>query len=350
MGETTGPIDKINMGYVIFNELSYPFKSKHEIEDGLRYFVKAFAAASEMGLTQLRLHKNIGDNLYQLELAPGYLVSHWLYSPSADTLTIQGPGGGDRANDDIKERFKEILTSAPLITENEPIEKEENERSSFEISLDGKKYKKAEGLGAAYLLDTISISFLSILFWDTHHIDNLKHYFLKEDGSDTVNFVSVKHASTPEHMSKHSEWIENKRIQSLTDAKNLWERRDEFFPHIVLCGQVEQQLKTIIGIRSRYFNQIIDRLKRLDDFAKEWTSGGFSDKALKRYGLNVSGESDQTMRKYGRERRFRLPKGKREYFEKHIKTGELRFHFFPDIEEHKIFVGYIGPHLRTVTN
>jgi hypothetical protein len=117
-----------------------------------------------------------------------------------------------------------------------------------------------------------------------------------------------------------------------------------------LCGQVEQQLKTIIGIRSRYFNQVIGRLKRLDDFAKEWTRGGFSDKALKRYGLSVSGESDQTMHKYGRERRFKLPNGRREFFVKHIKTGELRFHFFPDIEEHKIYVGYIGRHLRTVTN
>jgi len=339
MGKTTGPIDQVNMGFVIFNEVSYPFKSKHEIEVGLKNFVKTFAAASELGLTQLRLHQNIGNNLYRLELAPGYLVSHWLYSSSAD-----------RANNDIKERFKEIMTDAPLITGNEPIEKEENERSAFEISLDGKKFKKAEGLGAAYLLDTIALSFLSIRFWDTHRINDLKHYYLKEDGADTVNFVNVKHASTPGHMSIHSEWIENKRLQSLTAAKDLWERRDEFFPHIILCGQVEQQLKTIIGIRSGYFTQVMDRLKRLDDFAKQWVSGGFSDKALERYGLNVSGETEQTMRKYGRERRFKLPNGRREFFEKHIKTGELRFYFFPDIDEHKIYIGYIGPHLRTVTS
>lgn len=338
------------MDYVIFNELSYPFKNKFEIENGLRNFVKTFAAASEMGLTQLRLHKYIGDNLYQLELAPGYLVSTWLSSSSAEMTASRDLGSGDPANDDLKDRFKEILTSAPLITENEPIEKEENERSSFEISLDGKEYKKAEGLGAAYLLDTIALSFLSIRFWDTHRIDHLKHYFLREDGSDTVDFVSVRHASTHEHMLKHSDWIEKKRIQSLTAARDLWERREEFFPHLILCGQVEQQLRTTIGIRSRFFRQIIVHLKHLDNFAKEWTIGGFSDKTLKRYGLNVSGESDQTMRRYGRERRFRLPNGRREYFEKHIKTGELRFHFFPDIEEHKIYVGYIGPHLRTVTD
>lgn len=326
------------MDSLIFNELSYPFKDKYEANSKIEIFIRTFAAAARLGLNRLRLQKNIGDNLHHLELAPGYYVSQWLQP------------GGDRSKDDLKERFRDIMTGAPLITDNEPIEKEENERSSFEISIPGEEPKEAEGLGAAYLLDSIALSFLSIAFWDNVKIEKLKHYFIKEDGSDSVEIADVRHASRPEHMEKHLQWIEEKKVQSLEASRDLWNRRKEFFPDLILCGSVEQQLTTTFGIRSRYFNQIIDRLKQLDAFAKEWTTGSFNDKKLKEYGLNVSGEHEKTMTKYGRERRFRLPGGGKAYFEKHIKTGELRFHFLPDEKNHRIYVGYIGPHLRTVSN
>ena len=53
-----------------------------------------------------------------------------------------------------------------MITDNEPIEKETNERSTFEILIPGQpKLITAEGLGAAFLLDTIALSFLSGDFW-----------------------------------------------------------------------------------------------------------------------------------------------------------------------------------------
>lgn len=326
------------MDYLIFNELSYPFKDKFRASAGIEIFVRTFASAARLGLNRLRLHKDIGDDLHRLELALGYYVSHWLQA------------SGDRSKDDLKERFREIMTGAPLITDNEPIEKEENERSSFEISIREGEPKEAVGLGAAYLLDSIALSFLSIAFWDRAKIENLTHYFIKEDGRDSVESVDVRHVSRPEHIEKHLQWLEGKKVQSLEASRDLWNRRTEFFPNLILCGCVEQQLTTAFGIRSRYFNQVIDRLKQLDAFAKEWTSGSFNDKKLKEYGLNVSGETDYTMNKYGRERRFRLPGGGKAYFKKHIKTGELRFHFLPDEENHRVYVGYIGPHLRTVSN
>lgn len=346
------------MDFLIFNELSYPFKNKYAANEGIKTFIKTFAAASSLGINQLRLHKKIGENLYNLELAPGYYISHWLHSsphtgkqPKEKSSPRPGKTTEDEAlNEDLRNRFKEILTTSPMITDNEPIEKETNERSTFEISIPGNsKLIEAEGLGAAFLLDTIALSFLSGDFWNTHKIEKLKHYYLKDDGSEIIDFVEVRHTSRPEHMQHHKEWFEKKKLASLKASSELWERREEFFPHLVLCGSVEQQLTKHYGVQSKYFTQIVERLKQLDKFAGEWTSGGWSDKDLKHYGLNVSGESEQTMQKYGRERRFRLPNGRKESFEKHIKTGDLRFHFYADEENHRIYVGYIGPHLRTVT-
>ncbi|MCI0471644.1 MAG: hypothetical protein L0Y73_08310, partial [Candidatus Aminicenantes bacterium] len=251
---------------------------------------------------------------------------------------------------DLRNRFKEIITSSPLITDNEPVEKEEYERSSFEISLPWEKeLKEAHGLGAAFLLDTIALGFLSENFWDTSQIEKLKHYYLNDDGSAEVKFVPVRHASQLEHIEHHIPWLEEKRKAGLKAGMELWERRGEFFPHLVLCGMVEQQLTKHYGIRSKYFAQAIDRLKQLDRAAGEWSSGRLSDKDFKRYGLNVGGESEQTMQKYGRERRFRLPDGRREFFARHVKTGDLRFHFYADEKNCTIYVGYIGPHLRIVT-
>jgi hypothetical protein len=346
------------MDFLIFNDLSYPFKNKYAANEGIKTFIKTFAAASHMGINQLRLHKNIGENLYNLELAPGYYVSHWLHTfTHTDKQTKEKsrsrPGEtieDEALNEDLRNRFKEILTTSPMITDNEPIEKETNERSTFEISIPGKpKLIDAEGLGAAFLLDTIALSFLSGDFWDTHKIQKLKHYYIKDDNSEIVDFVEVRHTSRPEHMLHHKKWFEKKKLASLKASRELWERRGEFFPHMVLCGSVEQQLTKHYGVHSKYFNQIVERLKQLDIFAGDWTSGGWSDKDLKHYGLNVSGESEQTMQKYGRERRFRLPDGRKESFEKHIKTGDLRFHFYADEKDHRIYVGYIGPHLRTGT-
>lgn len=67
------------------------------------------------------------------------------------------------------------------------------------------------------------------------------------------------------------------------------------------------------------------------------------------YGLTVSGESKVTMDNYGNLRKFRLPNGKREIFEDHIKIGgSLRIHFWVN-ENNAVYIGYIGKHLKTWT-
>ncbi len=164
------------MDYLILNELSYPFKDKYDAIAGIKIFIKTFAEACSMGLTQLRVRKDIGDSLYHLELAPGYYVYHWLHSHTGEKLGPTEQVDENGSHDDLKDRFRDILTNAPLITDDEPIEKEENERSIFEIIQDG-ELREAEGLGAAFLLDTIALSFLSIDVWDTFIIERLKHYF-----------------------------------------------------------------------------------------------------------------------------------------------------------------------------
>lgn len=131
--------------------------------------------------------------------------------------------------------------------------------------------------------------------------------------------------------------------------RNFWSKREKLFPNIILCGQVENQISRIGN--SGHFNQIVDRLKEFDEALAEWTDGDFSYRQINNNSsLRISPESDQTMSKFGNERRFSLPSGGTEFFELHIKTGDLRFHFYPNNYTKETFVGYIGPHLNTVSN
>jgi hypothetical protein len=127
--------------------------------------------------------------------------------------------------------------------------------------------------------------------------------------------------------------------------KDLWSRREKLFPSLTLCGEVEEQIFRL-GTSSE-FSQIVAKLREFDRAVKDWTSGSFSYQDINRnFSLNMSPESNTTMRKFKSDRMFSLPSGEKVCFELHIKTGNLRFHFYPDNRARKVYVGYIGPHLR----
>ena len=100
-----------------------------------------------------------------------------------------------------------------------------------------------------------------------------------------------------------------------------------------------------------YTEQILEKLRILDKYCQDyWIGGSFIyNDANQRVALKISPESDPTMNdaKKKQMRMFKLPNGKTECFELHIKTGDLRFHFFPDNNSLKIYIGYIGTHLPT---
>lgn len=131
--------------------------------------------------------------------------------------------------------------------------------------------------------------------------------------------------------------------------RNLWKKRLKLFPSLILCGEVKNQIR-LIG-NSGYFNQILQRLRDFNDAVENWENGNFSYRDINdRYPLRISPESSQTMDNYGNQRICQLPDGGTDFFELHIKTGDLRFHFLPNNNTKKVYIGYIGPHLQTISN
>ena len=142
-------------------------------------------------------------------------------------------------------------------------------------------------------------------------------------------------------------FFRQKYLWELT-ATSLWERKDSLFFKIIFCESVENNLK---AIGSTYLKQIVAKLKDLDNYVKaNWinTNEPFNYyDANQKTSLNISPESKKTIdqQKYYNQRIFSMPDGRRELFELHIKTGNLRFHFLP--ENGIIYIGYIGTHLDT---
>ncbi|EPE01661.1 hypothetical protein [Capnocytophaga sp. oral taxon 336] len=140
--------------------------------------------------------------------------------------------------------------------------------------------------------------------------------------------------------------FKEQKVQEITKGIEIWERRSLLFKRIELCPGVKTQLKSI-----GYTEQILEKLRILDKYCQDyWIGGSFIyNDANQRVALKISPESDPTMNdaKKKQMRMFKLPNGKTECFELHIKTGDLRFHFFPDNNSLKIYIGYIGTHLPT---
>ncbi len=312
----------------MFNELSVEkFDAVAIAHDRMKLFVKTCSRAREIGWKSLRLHESIGENVYYIEISDNYFVGKWVE---------------ECKEKDVVSLFKGIITESPLLKGDD--DKQVNDWGNTEYSING---DIAKGLGAAHFMDTLAVS-----FWE----ESSRYYkeFVKvhckvinEDLKINEFDVDVVHASLPEHVDKHKIWFEERIRKEAENRKDLWEKRETYFPNLIFCGETEKNLtqgETLAGI-----SRVFEKLKRLNDYAAEWKEGGFSVEGVAAKGVDVSNESDSTMQhpRLKNMRKFRLPNGEKETFEPHIKTAGLRFHFYADEATHQIYVGYIGKHLPT---
>src|SRR6185436_16332302 len=315
----------------MFNELS--LSQVNSVEDArnvLEIFVKSSIRAKEYGLTEIRLHESL-QNIYQLNLLDGYRIDNWLND--ADV------------NSDLQDKFRDIVSTTPLIKTDEISEIEDYARSEFHKTLDEKKHQ-VFGLGAAHIYGTLAASLTTHAEWSKPSV-SIHHYSINHDGTERNIDVDVFHFSSEEVLKSHNDWILNEQKESFEKSSELWNRSLELLPNILLGQDLEEHLMSI-GLTKK-FNQVFECLKKVNDFAGTWKSGAFALKEFtSKTGLDISGESEMTMKKYSTLRKFRLSTGEKVQFELHIKLGDTRIYILPDELSHKIIVGYFGKHIRTV--
>jgi len=315
----------------MFNELSLTqVDSKDSARLILETFVKSTIKAKELGFSEIRLYEKSLQNLYHLRLIDGYRIDNWLVD--------------SEINSDLQDSFREIITSAPLLSHEDIFNKELYERSEFYLTFDNNVHQ-AYGFGAAFIYSTLAISLATHHEWLKPSIF-IQNYSISLENIECTDTVKVLHFSSAKMFETHKQWIEDEQKKSIRKSIDLWIRREEYFPNILFGVDIETHLNKIE--LSRKVDQVFSCLKKLDDYAITWREGGFSLNDLRSQSLmDISGESDSTMNKYSVERKFRLSNGFKEQFEFHIKIPDLRIYFLPDEKTHKITVGYIGKHLRT---
>ena len=345
------------MDFFIFNDLSLPFADKFEVQKHIKHFADIFSKAEPYTPNVLRLPNHLGDNLLTLELAANYRLADWLFNPLDFTVEelvhIQNEGNNlSEAElkarqydiDDLRTRIKSLITYSPLISETDEDAKNTNDYSDFTLTI-GDGTHKAASLGAAYLLESIAISFLSSDFWDSHEF-LVNQDYLTEDDIEQLEPVA-RHAATVLNFEQHIKWLNKQREDTLKQGEDVWQQRETILPNLILCPEVEGQLKKFGS--SLDFTRALDRLQKLNQLVGDLKNNQLGDKNYADYGLTVSGESKLTMDNYGGKRKFRLPNGRREIFEDHIKIGgSLRIHFWIDVNN-IFYIGYIGVHLKTWT-
>lgn len=313
------------MDYIL-NELSVSkLPSIQEARNVLNTFVETCINAKNLlNFETLRIPEEIGS-IYNIELSNGYPLSKWLHDNDVDF--------------DTRQRVYQIIANPPLLKQSEV---ETNPLSYY-------YYQKQEvkGFAAAAIINTLAVSFLTDNKLDNANIE-IQHEFINEAEEIVAENIAVKHAVKKDHIVNHQAYFQQLRNESLQKCKQIWEQRNELFPNLVFCGKTKKQL--ITGLSSKYVHQIFDRLTSLNNYLRDWSVGEFNvSDFVSKNNVDCSDESDCTIQKYGDERKFTIADGTSVYFRLHIKTGDLRFHFYPDNQSKKAYIGYIGKHLNTCT-
>lgn len=300
--------------YSILNTKSLPFLSKEDFYRELQNFFLILNYLIDKGYyTSIR---SIVD-IKSLDIVKGINLQKLL---------------GEIRDRDMKRRVTSLFTNQ-IIPFEYPISTTGEELGLLEYRyLD----ERVDEIGYADIFQTLLISFNSSEKWDKDRL-NLKKIILEESGDYTEREVEVYNTSRVEHLESNLEIfekIDNEKIESL--VKNFKETYRVIFKKLEFGIDV---IKNIEYLDKRVLRDAIAILYQLEIGKKELTD------------FKCSGESESVLNnpELKERRKFKMENGEEYYMFQHIKNlpNGNRIYFHKKSDE-KIYVGYIGKHLKTV--
>ena len=300
--------------YSILNTKSLPFLSKEDFYRELQNFSMILNYLRDKGYyTSIR---SIVD-IKSLDIVKGINLQKLL---------------GEIRDRDMKRRVTSLFTNQ-IIPFEYPISTTGEELGLLEYRyLD----ERVDEIGYADIFQTLLISFNSSEKWDKDRL-NLKKIILEESGDYTEREVEIYNTSRVEHLESNLEIfekIDNEKIESL--VKNFKETYRVIFKKLEFGIDV---IKNIEYLDKRVLRDAIAILYQLEIGKKELTD------------FKCSGESESVMNnpELKERRKFKMENGEEYYMFQHIKNlpNGNRIYFHKKSDE-KIYIGYIGKHLKTV--
>ena len=193
------------------------------------------------------------------------------------------------------------------------------------------------------ITDAIAVGFPSEPAWDC---DRLRIEFLEmlEDGACENAQEEIDNLGRADHAVAI---IDRRRDRLRLDCSamvELWDRREELFPHLSFGPDVEDHLAEL---NPGLLSTLVNRLADLDDSAAAWPDAGGAEPP---WTCRVTDESKSVKekQKWRDARRFRSATGGPQPFLWHARFGDAkRIHLRFDASKGEIQIGYVGPHLPT---
>jgi hypothetical protein len=169
---------------------------------------------------------------------------------------------------------------------------------------------------------------------------------------DGMGFVSGSETYLFDHVAEpsHAEAVWRRRIAALRaalTARSFWPLRDQVFPRLLFGLDVQRQAERFSTV---LVPLMFNRLAELDSRVKTWRENTTSDR-FPDGSTAITGETPQTMKRYGNHRNFRGHNGVTKTFEDHMWIDKShRIHMIRDVATKSVEIGYIGPHLPTMSD
>ena len=191
--------------------------------------------------------------------------------------------------------------------------------------------------------DAICVGLPSEPVWDR---DRLPVDFeeLLPDGTFADAYEEIDNLTRSVHAGPIVDRHRTRLQHQCANAGDLWNRRDQVFPHLTFGPDVEDHLAEL---NAGWLSTLVNRLADLDAAAEEWLIAGGPAPPWK---TRVTPESERVMQNptLREARRFRSGRGTMVLFEWHARFGSgARIHLRFDARTREIEVGYIGVHLPT---
>lgn len=130
--------------------------------------------------------------------------------------------------------------------------------------------KRAVGLGIAYHLDTIALSFGGS-DWSDSPINARLESIIEADEETTIHeeTVQVRHASSEGHITALSDWLKSIKSPTPHDGDELWQNREAELPNLKFLARTENQIRSLKHGSIELY-AVDKKLKEINTSMSEW--------------------------------------------------------------------------------
>lgn len=196
----------------------------------------------------------------------------------------------------------------------------------------------ADGLGVAHLMGGLALSLPLEAKWD-HGVLPLVQRTLRETAAGDVVLAdgeaSVRHAFSASHVDVHREWMCTSALTGLISPGDLWDAREDVFPHLRFLARVADDLHKLPATA---LDAVKVRLAELELAAAEWSAAGGPLPSW-RSKVTPDSESRKSLCWFADDE-----DGERRLFDLHARftPGPGRLHLRLDDSRRALVIAYIG--------